>query len=86
MRTGLGKWAEATSSIRIGGEVKEGERDYSRCRPEDMDWDAVGQGILRYGRWREIFLGGVRWWQVGPVYDNMLWIKVQFKGGHGDNL
>lgn len=52
-----------------------------------MDWDAVGQGILRYGRWREIFLGmETRWWQVGPVYENMLGITVQFKERNGDNL
>lgn len=49
-----------------GYEVKEGERDYCRCRPEDMDWDAVSQGILRDGRWREIFLDiGVKGWRLG---------------------
>lgn len=64
MGTGLVKWAEA---MRIRDEVKEGERDYFRYTPEDMDWDAVGWGILRYGRWREIFLGiEVSWCQVGP--------------------
>lgn len=47
MRTGPGKWAEAMRNIRIRADVKEGERDYSRCRPEDMGWDVVGQGILR---------------------------------------
>lgn len=31
-------------------EVKEGERDYFRWRPEDMDWAAVSHGILRYER------------------------------------
>ena len=54
MRTGPGKWAEAVRNIRVGDEVKEGERDYSRCRPEDMDWDGVGHSIRRCGRWREI--------------------------------
>lgn len=83
MRTELGQWAENQDR----GWVKEGESDFSRFRPEDMDWDAVGHSILRYGRWKEIFLGvGMRWWQVGPVCDHILWIKVQFKGGHSDNL
>lgn len=46
-----------------------------------MDWDAVGQSILRYGIWREIFLGiGLRWVRVGSLYDHMLWIKVKYKG------
>jgi len=49
-------------NIRIRVDVKEGGRDYSQCGPEDMDWDAVGQGILRYRRWRTIFLAiGGRW-------------------------
>lgn len=52
MRTGLGKWAEAMRNIRTEAEVREGERDYW---PEDMDWDAVGGGIMRNGRYREDF-------------------------------
>lgn len=86
MRTGLGKWAEAVRNIRIGDEVKEEGRDYFGCWPEGMDWNGVGQGILQYGRWREIVLGlGMRWWHIGPVKESMLWIKVQFKGINNDN-
>lgn len=52
-----------------------------------MDWDVVGQGIQRYGRWREIFLGiGLKWWQVGPLYDHTLKIKVSFKVSNSNNL
>lgn len=53
-------------NIRIRNDVKERVRDYFRCWPGDMDYDAARQGIWRYWRWKKIFLGiGTRRWQVG---------------------
>lgn len=81
----MGKWAEALRNIRIGDEVKEEERDYSKCWPEDV-LDAASQGILRYWRYCQIFLS--IWNNVvraESVYLCMLWVKVQFKGGNSDH-
>lgn len=64
MRTGLGKPAEAMRNIRLGDGVKE-ERDYSRCRPEDMDcglprhseiW--MGYGGRFFSRFRDEVVAG----------------------------
>lgn len=86
MRTGLGKRAEAMRNIRLGDGVKE-ERDYSRCRPEDMDCGLPKHSGIWMGYGGRFFRGlGMRWWQVEPVYENMLWINIQFKGRNGGNV